>query len=124
MCIRDSNTDMAHLLEGTDVGTVFLDRDLRIRRFTSRIANVFRFQQHDIGRRIDDFSHNIERHQLMEEIENARRAGAIVEDEVRDRAGTPYFLRILPYRVNHRTNGLALASELPPIEGVVLTLTE
>src|SRR6185312_2503559 len=30
------NPDMPHLLEGTDVGTVFLDRDLRIRRYTSR----------------------------------------------------------------------------------------
>ena len=52
---------MQHLLEGTDVGTVFLDRELRIRRYTSRIACVFRFQPHDIGRQIGDFSHNIER---------------------------------------------------------------
>ena len=49
--LTELNTDMAHLLEGTDVGTVFLDRDLCIRRFTSRIAGVFRFQNHDVGRR-------------------------------------------------------------------------
>ena len=93
---------MSHLLEGTDVGTVFLDRELRIRRFTSRIASVFRFQHHDIGRRIGDFSHNIERPELMDEIEAALRDGTTVEDEVRDRSGTPYFLRILPYRTAAR----------------------
>jgi two-component system CheB/CheR fusion protein len=115
---------MAHLLEGTDVGTVFLDRHLRIRRFTARIASVFRFQQHDIGRRIGDFSHNIEREQLMDEIEQALSKGAVVEDEVRDRAGTPYFLRILPYRVTQRLNGPAHSMETSAIEGVVLTLTD
>ncbi|HEU4612477.1 MAG TPA: ATP-binding protein, partial [Kofleriaceae bacterium] len=121
--LKELNSDMAHLLEGTDVGTVFLDRELRIRRFTSRIAGVFRFQQHDIGRRIGDFSHNIERPQLMEEIEKALRRGDVIEDEVRDRAGTSYFLRILPYRVQ-RLPGQPLNGEANPIEGVVLTLTD
>ena len=121
--LKELNSDMAHLLEGTDVGTVFLDRELRIRRFTSRIASVFRFQYHDIGRRIGDFSHNIERPQMMEEIEDALHRGAVVEDEVRDRAGTPYFLRILPYRITQRINGNGHSAEAP-IEGVVLTLTD
>jgi two-component system CheB/CheR fusion protein len=123
--LKELNSDMAHLLEGTDVGTVFLDRELRIRRFTSRIANVFRFQYHDIGRRIGDFSHNIERETLMDEIDEALHKGAVVESEVRDRAGTPYFLRILPYRVMARmgaTNGHATPES--SIEGVVLTLTD
>jgi two-component system CheB/CheR fusion protein len=129
--LRELNADMAHLLEGTDVGTVFLDRDLRIRRFTSRIANVFRFQPHDIGRRISDFSHNILRPDLIEEIERVHRGGGVVEDEVRDRAGTPYFLRILPYR-SARPNAATAGGHgggdddgaAPEIDGVVLTLTD
>jgi two-component system CheB/CheR fusion protein len=117
--LKELNTDMAHLLEGTDVGTVFLDGELRIRRFTSRIASVFRFQTTDIGRTISDFSHNIERPELITEIERARSEGTTIEDEVRDRSGTPYFLRILPYRV--RNEGLR---EGVAIDGVVLTLTD
>ena len=50
--------------------------------------------------------------------------GTMVEDEVRDRAGTPYFLRILPYRVTQRVNGHAQSLETSAIEGVVLTLTD
>ena len=118
--LKELNTDMAHLLEGTDVGTVFLDRELRIRRFTSRIASVFRFQPTDVGRTISDFSHNIVRPALMDEIERARQDGSTVEDEVRDRHGTPFFLRILPYRV--RENGFTRATNT--IEGVVITLTD
>ncbi|NVB85165.1 MAG: PAS domain S-box protein [Kofleriaceae bacterium] len=116
--LKELNTDMAHLLEGTDVGTVFLDSDLCIRRFTSRIASVFRFQAHDLGRKISDFSHNIQRPALMEEIVRASTAGTTVEDEVRDNTGTPYFLRILPYQLDERgkSNGA--------INGVVLTLTD
>jgi two-component system, chemotaxis family, CheB/CheR fusion protein len=119
--LKELNTDMAHLLEGTDVGTVFIDRELRIRRFTARIASVFRFQPFDIGRRITDFSHNIERPQLIDEIEQVRTTGRVVEDEVRDRNAVPYFLRILPYRTNRNGDLDAEASE---IAGVVLTLTD
>ena len=117
--LKELNTDMAHLLEGTDVGTVFLDRELRIRRFTSRIASVFRIHGSDIGRKIGDFSHNIERPELIAEIERARHDGTTVEDEVRDRDGTPYFLRILPYRVRAEN-----PRDPSQIEGVVLTLTD
>ncbi len=110
--LKEVNADLAHLLESTDMGTVFLDRDLRIRRYTSRMAGVFRFQAHDLGRRIDDFSHNIDRPQLMDELARALDGGSVIEDEVCDRAGTPYFLRVLPYRVG------------ASIDGVVLTLTD
>jgi two-component system CheB/CheR fusion protein len=118
--LKELNADMAHLLEGTDLGTIFLDRDLRIRRFTSKIAGVFRFQPLDIGRRISDFSHNIERPQLIEEIERVRATGNVVEDEVRDRNAVPYFLRILPYQVSGGDHDHGP----PAIEGVVLTLTD
>jgi two-component system CheB/CheR fusion protein len=121
MELKELNTDLAHLLEGTDVGTVFLDRELRIRRFTARIASVFRFQPYDIGRRISDFSHNIERPQLMDDIEHVRATGGMIEDEVRDSGSVPYFLRVLPYRIGRQSEDDV---ESAPIDGVVLTLTD
>jgi two-component system CheB/CheR fusion protein len=122
--LKELNTDMQHLLEGTDVGTLFLDRDLRIRRFTPRIASVFHIVEHDIGRQIGDFSNSIERDSLMQDIERARRDGTTLEVEVRDSAGTPYFLRILPYRLasSKEDDGARRARE--PFDGVVLTLTD
>jgi two-component system CheB/CheR fusion protein len=124
--LKELNNDIQHLLEGTDVGTLFLDRDLRIRRFTPRIASVFHIVQHDLGRQISDFSHNIERRSLLEDIERTLRQGTTLEVEVRDRHGTPYFLRILPYRVPVSRDPEASARREGghPIEGVVLTLTD
>ena len=119
--LKELNADMQHLLEGTDCGTVFLDRELRIRRFTSRIASVFRLQPHDIGREIGDFSHNIDRDALMADIVRVRRDGIVIEEDVRDRGGTPYLLRILPYRAGMRDPWLAGPHA---IDGVVLTLTD
>jgi two-component system, chemotaxis family, CheB/CheR fusion protein len=113
--LKELNADMQHLLEGTDVGTLFLDGDLRIRRFTPRIASVFHLVDHDIGRQISDFSHNIERDSLLEDIKRVRRDGTVLELEVRDSARTPYFLRILPYSTRPGRDD---------IEGVVLTLTD
>jgi two-component system, chemotaxis family, CheB/CheR fusion protein len=122
--LKELNTDMQHLLEGTDVGTLFLDRDLRIRRFTPGIASVFHIVEHDIGRQIGDFSNNIERDCLMQDIERARRDGTTLEVEVRDNAGTPYFLRILPYRIASAKDDDGARRGRDPSDGVVLTFTD
>lgn len=122
--LQQLNTDIQHLLEGTDVGTLFLDRELRIRKFTARIASVFRVRREDVGREIRDFSHSIRRPTLVAEVERTLREGTTVEDEVRDEDGTPFFLRILPYysaNPNQRENGEPVRDR---ITGVVLTITD
>jgi two-component system, chemotaxis family, CheB/CheR fusion protein len=134
--LRELNNDMQHLIEGSDIGTLFLDRDLRIRRYTPRIADVFRILPQDVGRRIDDFSHEIDRPNLVEDMERVLLDGVGVEAEVRDLRGTPYFLRILPYRSGEgllrpenasRSGDAAGRSEAesqPEPDGVVITLTD
>ncbi len=121
--LQQLNADVAHLLEGTEVGTIFLDRDLRIRRYTERVARVFRIQERDIGREIRDFTHTLQRPSLLDEIGRALHQGIVTEDEVRDANGTPHFLRILPYRTGGRgADGPDTATR--PISGVVLTITD
>ena len=51
---------MDSLLASTEVHTVFLDRELTIRKFTPKIADVFNLLPQDVGRRIDNFTHHIE----------------------------------------------------------------
>ena len=123
--LQQLNADIGHLLEGTEVGTIFLDRDLRIRRYTERIGRVFRIQDRDLGRQIRDFSHTLQRPTLIAEIEKALQDGTITEDEVRDERGVPHFLRILPYRIG-RARGSAgeVLPETRPISGVVIAITD
>jgi two-component system CheB/CheR fusion protein len=123
--LQQLNADIGHLLEGTEVGTVFLDGDLRIRRYTERIGRVFRIQDRDLGREIRDFSYSLQRPTLIEEIERALHDGQVTEDEVRDEQGRPHFLRILPYRTGPRlkaTDGPETPTRAP--SGVVLTITD
>jgi two-component system CheB/CheR fusion protein len=126
--LRELNSDMQHFLESTDVGTIFLDRTLCIRKYTPRIASVFHIQPQDIGRSIRHFSHNLKRASLQEDIERALHDAVIFEDEVRDGEGTTYFLRILPYRaaVQAEPASPVINSTVGParIDGVVMSLTD
>jgi len=106
--LTELTADMDNLLQSTDVGVIFLDLDLCIRRFTPRIAQTFHLLSQDIGRKIDSFSHNIDRPQLHEDVARVLQSGEPIEAEVFDRAGKAFFLRILPYRTMRRIDGVVL----------------
>jgi two-component system CheB/CheR fusion protein len=104
--------DMDNLLSSTDVGSVFLDGDLTIRKFTPQLADSFSFVPHDVGRSIDIFAHRLDHPGLMGELKHVLKTGERVEKELRGGGGKALFLRILPYRAK----GV--------IDGVVLTLID
>ena len=124
--LRELNSDMQHFLESTDAGTLFLDRNLGIRKYTPRIASVFHIEPQDVGRSIRHFSNNLKRASLQEDIERALHEGTVLEDEVKDAEGTTYFLRILPYRAANSDGGDPMLGtfSVSRIEGVVLSLTD
>ncbi len=129
--LRELNNDMQHLLEGLDIGILFLDRKLRIRKFTPRMADIFHIRPGDTGRNIQHFSHELQRPTLLEELERVIGDGKTVEDEVCDRSGTTFFLRIIPYRPFSDPDGgmdsersLPVESRREPVEGVMLSLTD
>ena len=59
---------MDYLLASTEVATLFLDRDLCIRRSTPKLAGLFNLLQQDISRPIDAFTSTLERPGLLEEL--------------------------------------------------------
>jgi two-component system CheB/CheR fusion protein len=128
--LQQLNDDMEHLLNGTDVATLFLDRQLCIRKFTPRIAETFRVIPQDIGRPLRTFAHDLTHPNLVADVERVLHEGVTVEAEVRDRRQRCYFLRILPYRARIKESGDPLMApaqdaELPwKPDGVVLTLTD
>jgi two-component system CheB/CheR fusion protein len=88
--------DMENLLRGTDVGTIFLDEQLRIREFTPQVTHAFHILPQDVGRRIDNFNHTIRYDSLIQDIEQVIRTEQRIEHEVLDAQGRAYLLRILP----------------------------
>ena len=106
--LTEANNDIDNLLHSIDVGVVFLDAELRIRKFTTAIASAFHLLPQDVGRKFDNFAHNIEHGLLMEDIQLVLRDGAPVEREVVNRRGDFFFLRVLPYRSSSVVTGVVL----------------
>jgi two-component system CheB/CheR fusion protein len=110
--LTELTDDMDNLLRSTDVGTIFLDRDLCIRKFTPKISHAFQVLQQDVGRPIEVFSHNLLCDDLLSTVRRVLESEEPLERDVQDRHGNWFLLRVLPYRTR----------EL--VEGVVLTLID
>jgi len=106
--LTELTNDMDNLLASIQVGTIFLDRELCIRKFTPLIAEAFNLLPHDIGRPIAGFSNNLLQPRLMEELSHVLKSAKSVEHELRDRKGNWFFLRILPYRIRGTVDGVVL----------------
>lgn len=116
--LSELTRDMNNLLESTEVHTLFLDAELRIRKFTPGFATYFNLLPLDIGRRIDGFSHSLEADDFVRHAEQVIRSGQPTEQEVQDREGRWFLLRLLPYRDQQRQ---AVGDQ---VIGVLLTLVE
>jgi len=63
-----ANSDTNNLLKSTDIGTVFLDRGLRIRKFTPALKEQFDLLDGDTGRLITNFNHTFNDNKIFEDI--------------------------------------------------------
>ncbi len=57
--ISSAHNDLRNLMSATEIGTLFLDPDLRIKLFTPAASNYFNITDSDIGRVITDFTHRL-----------------------------------------------------------------
>jgi two-component system CheB/CheR fusion protein len=126
--LTEMTDDMDNLLRSTDIGTIFLDNNLCIRKFTPQIGRTFDLVPHDVGRRIDSFSHNINYPALLDEVTAVLATGAPIEKDVQDRGGNWFLLRILPYQTRAKLDGVVLTlidiSGLKRKEEAILRYTE
>jgi two-component system CheB/CheR fusion protein len=107
------NNDMKNLLDNTDIGTIFLDNNLNILRFTPQVNKLFNVISSDIGRSITHIASNFDypsiENAIMEVIEKLNGK----ELEVKNKSNEWYNLRIMPYRTMDNF-----------ISGAVLTFTK
>ncbi len=106
--LTELTNDIDNLLQSTDVGTVFLDRDLCVRRFTPRVAEVFNLLPQDVGRSIVGFTSTLRHPRLIDDLRNVLESSVAIEREVQDSSGGWFFLRVLPYRAQGTTEGVVL----------------
>ncbi len=111
--LMELTDDMDNFLRSTAIATLFLDRELRIRRFTPAIALVFNLIEQDIGRPIDQFSGNIQSDEFLMDVHRVLATGRPIECDVTAQNGALFLQRISPYCA---ANG--------DVEGVVAVFTE
>jgi two-component system, chemotaxis family, CheB/CheR fusion protein len=109
-----SNNDMNNLLAGTGIGTIFVDHQLRIQRFTPTVTQVINLILTDVGRPVSHIVSNLVNYdRLAADVREVLDSLVPKEVEVQTQTGTWYLLRIRPYRTLENV-----------IEGAVITFTE
>ncbi len=111
--LADMQNDMKNLLDNINVGTVFLDNHLIIRRFTKEASRAYRLVPSDIGRSLGDIKCDLLETDLLAEARSVIDTLVAVELEVRNEAGATYLARMQPYRTMDNV-----------IAGVVLTFAD
>jgi len=105
--LSELNNDLSNLLKNTEVGALYLDSDLRIRRTTPLFVEITNILETDIGRSIAHISVMDEYPELNEDIDYVMEALDGVEREVQDKNGTYWLMRVRPFRTsNNAVNGV------------------
>jgi two-component system, chemotaxis family, CheB/CheR fusion protein len=105
--------DMTNLLNSTEIATVFLDNEMKLRRFTTHATRLFKLIPGDVGRLLSDIVSDLDYPQLQDDALSVLRTLVFQEKEVSTHDGRWYRVRIMPYRTQENV-----------IDGVVVTFID
>ena len=108
-----ASDDMKNLLNSTDIATVFLDAELRVRSFTAQTASIIPLIPGDVGRPITDIASNLNYPGLAEDAREVLRSLVFHEHRLSAQDGRWFTMRIMPYRTQDNR-----------IDGVVITFVD
>ncbi len=104
-----TNDDLANLIVSIDIATVFVDRAMRIKRFTPLAVEVFNILATDVGRPLLDLTHRLQYDDLAGDVASVIKNLRSFEREVQGHGGRWYLARISPYRTaEDRIDGAVL----------------
>lgn len=110
---RTTSDDLQNVLYSTDVATVFLDRELKIRFFTPATKALFKIIPGDVGRPLEDLNSLAVDGSLPVDARTVLQTLAPLERRIESRNGVWFVRRIMPYRAHDNS-----------VEGVVITFTD
>lgn len=98
--LTELNNDVENLLGSSSIGTLLLDEDLTIRRFSREAMEVFRLKENDAGRPLAHVTHNLSGFDPYAAITEVLAGGVQKEWPVRAGEEKWYLFRVTPYRVS------------------------
>jgi two-component system, chemotaxis family, CheB/CheR fusion protein len=103
------NNDMKNLLNSTDIATLFLDKNLNIRRFTTQAVKIFKLIKSDIGRPLTDQVSSLNYPELVEDVHKVLKTLVFIKKEVPTNDGRWFSIRIMPYQtLDDRVDGVVI----------------
>ncbi|PHV10586.1 chemotaxis protein CheB [Chitinimonas sp. BJB300] len=105
--------DMTNLLNSTEIATIFLDGDMKLRRFTSHTTRLFKLIPSDVGRPFSDVMTDLDYPELKNDAHDVLSTLIFQETQAGTNDGRWYRVRIMPYRTQDNV-----------IDGVVITFTD
>ncbi|HKP13666.1 MAG TPA: CheR family methyltransferase, partial [Blastocatellia bacterium] len=104
-----ANSDLQNLMASTEIGTIFLDRVLMIKRYTPRVNELFNIIPTDLNRPLEHLTHKLDYRELAEDAERVLRTLRTIEREVLSADGRWFIVRLLPYlTVEDRIDGVVV----------------
>ncbi|MBS6360719.1 CheR family methyltransferase [Burkholderia sp.] len=104
------NDDLQNLIAANDIGTIFVDRNICIKRYTPRATDVFSIIPSDIGRSLLDITHRLEYDKLADDAAEAFDSLRLIERELKSNDGRWYLARFVPYPTTEdRIDGAVLS---------------
>jgi two-component system, chemotaxis family, CheB/CheR fusion protein len=114
------NDDFNNYFRSTDIGQIFIDANLRIRKYTPAVVKQINIIESDIGRPISHFSINIKYDSLVADIKNVIASQQTIEKEIELNDGRYYLMRIFPYiRLDKNIDGVVITFvDISPIKSL------
>lgn len=109
----DLNNDLDNLIKNTEIGALYLDRKLCIRRITPVVSKITNIIESDIGRPISHISTSNYYPELLEDINKVIESLQSIEKEIKDDKGNIWLARVRPFR-----------TEFNSVEGVIITFVD
>jgi two-component system CheB/CheR fusion protein len=107
--LSQASNDMKNLLDSTDIATLFLDKDLNVRRFTPQATKIIKLIPGDTGRPVTDLASELRYPELADDAREVLRKLAAVEKPIGARDGRWFSVRIMPYRtLDDRIDGVVI----------------
>ncbi|MFP7673994.1 PAS domain-containing protein [Marivita sp. S0852] len=105
-----ANSDLKNFLESTDIATLFLDADLRVRRFTPALSELYGVRERDLGREIADLAARVDYPELAEDAAHVLETLQPFEREVHvPKTRQSFQVQVKPYRtIDDRLDGTVI----------------
>ena len=112
--LEEMSQDLDAFLSSSDIGTLFLDSSLRIRRFTEAVQRYFDLLPHDVGRPVQNFANRLQYPDFFDTIQRVNGTGATISAIVNTESG-PTLVRIAACTNHDGLSGVVvnIVSQLP-----------